>query len=198
MIEIDLLGVLFYTTFYLNCIVCPYFFGSLWKFAPKGTFFTNLTLFFRSGTGIKANLAIEISQKFVLFLEVNSHNFLSIEVTTFHANGNDSDNNGPATPLLNLRSHKKRISFERRINSESNPEAREMLYRPVLCQFQMFYRLWNLCQLPSFPLRSKFILLINLASLTRTVFFRPTVSAYTLSLHIFMIVAQNHLIYFFL
>lgn len=87
-------------------------------------------------------------------------------------------------PLLNLRSHKKRINFERRINSESNPEAREMLYRPVLCQFQMFYRLWKLCQLPFFPLRSKFILLINLASLTRTVFFRPTVSTYTLSLFI--------------
>ena len=37
-------------------------------------------LFFRSGTGIKANRAIEISKKFALFWELNSNIFVDVRV----------------------------------------------------------------------------------------------------------------------
>ena len=61
--------VSFYITFYLTCFIQGQFFAQI----------TNLTLFFRSGTGIKANRAIEISQKYALrlnrFLRLNSHKY---------------------------------------------------------------------------------------------------------------------------
>ena len=74
-----------YTTFYLTCIVRPSvgkIFAVLYENLPLGVVFCvdhESDIFFRSGTGIKANRAIEISQKFALFREVNSHNFLYIE-----------------------------------------------------------------------------------------------------------------------
>ena len=75
----------FYTTFYLTCIVRPKNFYRIdLKICPQGQFFaqiTNLTLFFRFGTGIKANRAIEISLKLALFFELSSHISVYMEST---------------------------------------------------------------------------------------------------------------------
>ena len=65
------------------CCASQKFFRIQMKIRPQGQFFaqiTNLALFFRSGAGIKAIRAIENSLKFALFLRLNSHISVNMEV----------------------------------------------------------------------------------------------------------------------
>ena len=71
-----LIDFLYNLLFNLCCACVAKIFPDLDENLPLGVVFCvdhESEIIFRSGTGVKANRAIEISPKFALFLELNSH-----------------------------------------------------------------------------------------------------------------------------